>query len=181
MDLGSLLFIFALLLLVGWFVARPFFSLQHIFGTDACAEEHELSSLLAEHERLLNTLQELDFDYMLGKIPEDDYPLQRTALLQHGRDILRRIDALKQFAPDVKLETSEGGLEANGASSHESMQPQDAFVADGAILDANDDIERLIAARRCERQGQSAGFCPKCGKPVQKADRFCTKCGVALV
>ena len=33
-------------------------------------EEHELSSLMAERERVINSLQELDFDFKLGKIPE---------------------------------------------------------------------------------------------------------------
>jgi predicted amidophosphoribosyltransferase len=29
-------------------------------------------------------------------------------------------------------------------------------------------------------QGKAAGFCPKCGRPVQAADRFCPKCGATL-
>ena len=37
-------------------------------------EEHELSALMAERDRVINSLQELDFDFKLGKIPEEDYP-----------------------------------------------------------------------------------------------------------
>jgi predicted amidophosphoribosyltransferase len=41
-------------------------------------------------------------------------------------------------------------------------------------------MEALIASRRRERPEKAAGFCPRCGKPVQKLDRFCPKCGTAL-
>ena len=32
----------------------------------------------ADRDRILNTLYELDFDYDLGKIPEEDYQQQRA-------------------------------------------------------------------------------------------------------
>jgi predicted amidophosphoribosyltransferase len=38
----------------------------------------------------------------------------------------------------------------------------------------------MIAARRKEHKSKSAGFCPKCGKPVLADDKFCPSCGKAL-
>ena len=43
---------------------------------------------------MLTALSELDFDYTLGKIPEEDYPVQRTVLLQKGAGLLRQLDDL---------------------------------------------------------------------------------------
>ena len=40
-------------------------------------------------------------------------------------------------------------------------------------------LETLIAMRRGARQTKAGGFCPRCGRPVQKSDRFCPKCGAA--
>jgi NADH pyrophosphatase NudC (nudix superfamily) len=45
---------------------------------------------------------------------------------------------------------------------------------------SDDDLESMIAARHRTRKEKSAGFCPKCGKPVLVSDRFCPACGKAL-
>jgi len=44
----------------------------------------------------------------------------------------------------------------------------------------DDDLESMIAARRKTRKEKSAGFCPKCGKPILVSDRFCPSCGKAI-
>ncbi|RPJ39959.1 MAG: zinc ribbon domain-containing protein, partial [Chloroflexi bacterium] len=43
-----------------------------------------------------------------------------------------------------------------------------------------DELEEMIATRKRERKESAAGFCPRCGKPVQKSDKFCSKCGATL-
>jgi predicted amidophosphoribosyltransferase len=48
------------------------------------------------------------------------------------------------------------------------------------VDEADDDVETILAARRRERQGKSGGFCPNCGRSIQKSDRFCPKCGQIL-
>ena len=56
-----------------------------------------------------------------------------------------------------------------------------AVAAAGAIdAGQEDDVEMLIASRRKQRQEKSAGFCPKCGRPVQKSDKFCSNCGTVV-
>lgn len=149
-------------------------------------EEHELSSLLAERERVINALKELDFDNQVGKIPADVYPEQRKSLLAHGAGILRRIDEL-QGEPAREIETAgaEERIEA-AISTQRRLVPAysagNGSVSGGvaAIKDAEDDIEVAIANRRRARNDKAGGFCPKCGKPVQVKDKFCPKCGVSL-
>jgi NADH pyrophosphatase NudC (nudix superfamily) len=173
MDIASIFLILALTLFVLWFVARPFLQpgVQHVAVSVVSPEEHERSSLLAERDRLLTALQELDSDYSLGKVPEADYPVQRAALLQHGADILRQMDSLSTLSAPA----------ASGSPS--ASDPLEAAIdARRANMQTSDDpVEAAIAARRRDHQGQSAGFCPKCGKPLQKSDRFCPKCGANLV
>src|SRR5512140_317563 len=91
MDLiGSLILLGIVIVLVVLFVTQPF-TLRRRTRTEA---NPVLSSLLAERDRVLNSLKELDFDNNLGKIPAEAYPQQRLSLVQQGVEILRKIDQL---------------------------------------------------------------------------------------
>lgn len=168
MELTAIFFSLAVLILVGVYLYAPFMERRARRVTE---EEHELSALMAERDRVINSLQELDFDFKLGKIPEDDYPAQRASLLQKGADILKQIDSL---APQpVAIQDTEERLERAIAARR-----ADAAVARAEVSD--DDLESMLSARRKRRSNKSAGFCPKCGKPVQVTDRFCPSCGKSL-
>jgi len=187
MDIGSIFLILALLLLVGVFITRPFFERKVVPGADPQADErdHELSSLLAERDRLLNALQELDFDQALGKIPEEDYPGQRTLLLQQAAEVLRKLDALQASSAADEMEARlEAAIAARRVTVQPSLAPAQAeLVGVGRVFPVaapDDDLEILLARRRRERLGKSAGFCPNCGGPVQQTDRFCPKCGATV-
>ena len=74
MDLGSIFLIIALLMLVALYVAQPLVKRKSKIVSE---EEQQRSALLAERDRILDALQELDFDHQLGKVPAKDYPGQR--------------------------------------------------------------------------------------------------------
>jgi len=46
--------------------------------------------------------------------------------------------------------------------------------------ESDQSIESMITDRRMERVERSAGFCVKCGTPLQRSDAFCPKCGMKL-
>ena len=168
MELTAIIFSLAVLILVGIYLYAPFIERRARRITE---EEHELSALMAERDRVINSLQELDFDHKLGKIPEEDYPQQRANLLQKGADILRKIDSL---APQtVSAQDTEARLERAIAARR-----ADASLARVEVTD--DELESMISARRKTRSSKSAGFCPRCGKPVMVTDRFCPSCGKSL-
>jgi len=172
MDLGAILLLLALLLGVGVFLAAP---LMRRSAPRAAIESPEVSALLAERDRVINALQELDFDFKLGKVPQDAYPDQRADLLQQGAAILRKLD-------DLAPGTAPGQPARKGASARieQAVAAADGGDAlDGELL-ADDRIESMLAARRAARRAQSAGFCPRCGKPVLTSDRFCPNCGKSL-
>ena len=179
MDIGSIFLILGLLVIVAIFISRPFF--EHS-TSGASRAGHEQSSLLAERDRLLDTLQELDFDYALGKIPEADYPVQRDALVQQGAQILRLLDEYQAEVPD---QAAEARLEAAIAARRVQTAPQPASTNGAAIrlvaASPDDNLEALIANRRRARSEKSSGFCPQCGKPIQQSDRFCPKCGASTL
>lgn len=167
MELTAIFFSLAVLILVAMYLYAPFMERRARRVTE---EEHELSALLAERDRVVNSLQELDFDFKLGKVPEEDYPAQRASLLQKGADILRKIDA---FAPGSTPVDTETRIEQAIAARRADTALVKAEVSD-------DDLEVMISSRRKGRTKKAAGFCPRCGKPVMATDRFCPACGKSL-
>ena len=168
MGISSIFLILAVFVLVGMFLYAPFTSRARRMHP---AESQEVSALKAERDRVINSLQELDFDHSLGKIPAEDYPGQRAALLQTGAAILRRLDELAPANPSTQ--GAEARIEKAAAAGRADSSAKTAELAD-------EDIESLIVARRKEHRSKSAGFCPKCGKPVLVTDKFCPSCGKSL-
>jgi hypothetical protein len=151
MEAQSLLLILGVFLLAAAFVAQPFFGAAR----PSPALDRTRSRLMAEQERLLNALRELDFDHSLGKVPAEDYPLQRAELVRQGAEVIRQLD---------ELPPSRGR----------------ARQAQAAASVTDDAIEERITSRRSERREKAGGFCPNCGKVVLAADRFCSHCGKVL-
>jgi hypothetical protein len=194
MLLGSIFLLLAFLVLVVLFISRPFFEANKSSAVYASAsDEHDLSSALADRDRILNTLHELDFDYDLGKIPEEDYQQQRSKLLEEGVLTLKTLDDLQQDAGegagDDRIETDLGthrqqldtglnGLQVEGQQNglRTAVPANESPVSH----DPNDELEAMLADRRRTRQEKAAGFCPKCGGPLAISDQFCPRCGAKL-
>jgi hypothetical protein len=177
MDIGSIFLIFGLFILVALFISRPFLSKRVV---PLQKKEHELSALLAERDQVINALVELDFDHVLGKIPEEDYPTQRTLLIGRGVKILHDLDSRNSQAPEDAPTTTrlENAIAARRTDSAVGKVKGRAIQT---THKPDDDIEALLAVRRRNRSEKAGGFCPQCGNPVQLSDRFCPKCGNPLV
>lgn len=185
MEIGAIFFTLAVITLVGMYVGQPFIQRR---GRRATQEDHEVSSLMADYDRAVNTLQELDFDNSLGKVPAEDYPRQRAELLAKGADLLRKLDALTASpSPNgsAKVVLREGARD-EGKNAETRMEAAvasrraDSSVNRAAAVVDDDVLESMIASRRKMRKEKSAGFCPKCGKPIMVSDRFCPSCGKAI-
>jgi hypothetical protein len=158
MDIGSILLLLALVVLVTAYVASPLRTEQKRRTPNA--ESIELSELLAERERVLDALAELDFDNDMGKIPDELYPVQREALVKRGAAVLKLLD-----------ERIPGGQAVS-----EVPEAVAAVVPD-------DPVEALINARKIVKSSGNAKnntnikFCPNCGSRLQIGDKFCVSCG----
>jgi zinc-ribbon domain len=168
-EIGAFFLVLALALLVGMFISRPFLVLDsepEPDGTEGNKEgqpqaDQPRSTLLAERERLLSALQELDFDNNLGKIPAEDYPPQRAMLMHAAAEALRKLDELAPAAV---------------AEAYQAPVPPEPVVAEPA----DEALELAIATHRRNRMEKAIGFCPRCGKPVKKSDKFCSRCGMPI-
>jgi hypothetical protein len=175
MDIGSIFLILALAIPVVIFIGRPLFDLVPSSRQPA---RQAISALLAERDQLVAAIQELDDDFNLDKIPAENYSSQHLGLLKKGADVLRQIDT----------------YQSSTASTAAEERLEDAIQKHRLSLDVNhtrkngnavppvpdDDLEQKIATRRRTMQGKAGGFCPKCGRPIQVSDRFCSHCGATL-
>ena len=96
MELGSIFLLLAVIVLVGLYLYAPFMARARRVTDDS----YEVSALLAERDRVINSLQELDFDNNLGKITDqkdveeltvvdaetftDKYDLRNTVITDEG-------------------------------------------------------------------------------------------------
>jgi len=156
MELGAVFLLLGVIVLVIIYVAQPFNDRWSV----AAKHERAVSVLLANRENALNSLQELDFDYKLGKIPEAEYISQRASLVRAEADILRQLDAIPHEPPAHP-----------GAASHLSEPEQVRKSV------SDEELEDLIAKHRSASQHKAGGFCPRCGKPILQSDQFCPSCG----
>ncbi|MFO8036287.1 MAG: zinc ribbon domain-containing protein [Anaerolineales bacterium] len=155
MDIGSVFILIAIMMLVAVYISQPFFE-----GEAAPPEEgSEHSHLLAERERLLGSIKELDFDYDLEKISESHYQKARRKLVMEAAQVLQKIDAVEK----------ERGI---GKTT-----PTEAEIRKSPPRTEVDEIETLIAARRRELGEKRHIFCPHCGHVVGSDDQYCVHCG----
>jgi len=168
--LSSLILLFIVIVLIVLFVMQPLTSRRRpeVEGSQV------LSTLLAEHDRVLNSLKDLDFDNSLGKIPVEAFPVQRANLVQQGAEILRKIDQLAPVldAAPIVLTNREDQVEA-------ILSARRARQETGAVTD-EDEVESLIAKRRKIHTGKPGSYCPQCGRPLTNPERFCPNCGYPI-
>ena len=183
MDLiGSLILLGIVIILVVLFVTQPLTRRWRMR-----AEGNQvLSTLLAERDRVLNSLKELDFDNSLGKIPVETYPQQRLSLVQQGAEILRKLDQLTPVQASVTslITSPEDPVEAILSARRLKLSAgAGKYEAEDEFKDKDgdkDEAESLIASRRKVRPVKSGKFCSHCGRALLSSDRFCPGCGQAV-
>ena len=177
MTIGSILLGFALMALVGLYIARPLLAPQ-----SRKRRESSYDNLLAMKESYLAQLQSLDFDYSTGKIPEENYQEQRAELMAGATDVLKRMDELEEAAmlgepdpqagpePAPSTQDIEADIEAAVSRLRQSHRAP-ASVSSGAA-----------AATPTAPAATTGGthFCPQCGHGADLGDKFCVNCGAEL-
>jgi hypothetical protein len=150
MTFGSLVIVFIIFILAGLFILRPF-----LVGTELSSRSSSsvYDSLIAERERLLSSIEELDLELELNKISTQEHSRNRDILLAEAAEVIRQLDKGQKSSKPKKTSSPAG--------------PQD-------------DLEKMIAKRRKELKAEKSRSCSNCGKPVKASDKFCSHCGESL-
>ena len=151
MEIGAILFSFAMLLLVAAYVLQPLSTSGRGAYRDT---SQDLSALKAERDRVLDSIQEIDMDHSLGKVSEEDYQRQRSVLALEGAKILRSIDELRRNeSPDnsaMELEAAVAELRSKSSALTSQKDTQGACPTCGEAIHHGD------------------RFCSNCGEALEE-------------
>ncbi len=106
--------------------------------------------------------------------PLDETPEEYQTVIRNIRELTADYEQGKLSEADYTAQRQL--LEAEGMSllEQQKLVKKTSSVKKQSV---DREIEEMIHKRRKVREEQTAGFCPKCGKPIQKSDQFCPSCG----
>jgi len=156
MNIGAVLIGLTMLVLSVPFVAKPF---QQVRGKKPAVSVKQVDP---NEQRLaaLTALRDLDFDFQVGKVSEDDYASSLRAQL---------VAEAARTLQDDKDDKIEALIQARKASKAKAA----ACAHCGETLEAGNHF--------CSHCGAAVeDSCPSCGKNIKAGDLFCSSCGTQL-
>ncbi len=154
------------------FVAYPLFTpSKQKTGQAADA----LDNWIAQRDSAYDAIRDLDFDYQMGKLSQNDYDALRNKYRARAATALEQIDAvLGRDGAETRIEEEVTRLRERRrvavADRETPGAPPGAVSEPGAP--SGDAIEQEVARLRAGR-----ARCPNCGTAHRTGDRFCVKCG----
>ena len=142
------------------FVLRPLLSKDYIAFDQRDEKTLKLDALISKKNKIYMDIKDLDFEFNIGKMAEDDYRSLRKQSMAEVTEVIRQIDGF-------------------GGSSSEG---------NGKITDEY--LEKLISARRKIKAANGEVViastskilaCSHCGHENNTAAKFCSECGTKLI
>ena len=157
MDDGSLLIIFALVILVIIYLLIPF-------------TEHMLQYQGRRREMMIRLYDELNrVEKIISNVNEK---IPQTEKMLNGEKILLYYQGLKEYI----LHSINFQKQTNILAAGDEL----LIMPQMTINNSDDFLEEVIAAYKRKKEERSGGFCTKCGSPIYKGDKYCWSCGVKI-
>ncbi|HDD61150.1 MAG TPA: hypothetical protein ENF22_01310, partial [Chloroflexi bacterium] len=102
MEFSSLLIVIFVFILSGVFIMRPFLVEEK---KPKRSGSSRTDSLVAEKERLLLAIEELDLEYELEKISSGEHNRNRDILLAEAADVIKQLDKIQKPGSSKKKKT----------------------------------------------------------------------------
>lgn len=91
----TLLLFFAITLLIAFFVAIPMLQRSPRFGFGKIGSNHRANDLVERKENIYAAIKEIEFDYQMGKLSEEDFKALRQQYKDEAVNLLKKIDQLQ--------------------------------------------------------------------------------------
>lgn len=153
------------------FVARPWWAQRRQPQPETTLD----TSLAQQREETLNALRDLEFDYEVGKIIEEDYILLRQSLLADTAVIMTQIEQ-EQAHLNAPIEAEIFTTRKDDSARQVLLPP--AENAGACPICNRIPLAGDLYCRGCGTH--LAPACPECGKIISPTDRFCVACGLEL-
>lgn len=160
----SLALIFSALALL--YVMWPFFKSG---PAPIFIENDQLAELVAQKDATLVAIKELEFDYRVGKLSDDDYRRFDQRLRRQAINLMQQIE---QIAPESSA--LEMQLEEEIRRRRKALSRADGLAA----TDPTPPPQPGMATERGGADGRR--FCTNCGARLEPHHRFCGVCGAAV-
>jgi hypothetical protein len=179
MSIGSIFLGFALVLLVGLFLARPFLLSQQ----DQRQRRPARQELVNQKESILALIEILDFDIETGPMPEQDYKQQRRQLLVQAAEILKRLDDYSDIpeSPAANRVLDEIETAVAALRGPKVRQPLPSIRPTPTAQPISPAPQQTTAKPASASTNGRVKFCSQCGKPVEEDDKFCAYCGHKVI
>ncbi len=177
----ELVLIAILVVVVLAFIAYPLFSSAEEKPkptTDA------LDSLVAQRDSAYDAIRDLDFDFQMGKLSQEDYDKLRDKYKLRAAQVLKQIDdagGVPDAGANIEQEVARlRHRHVAPASDGDALEAEIARLRHREPSTNGDAIEDEVARLRAQRQTSARIYCSNCGTPARPGDRFCPKCGKKL-
>ena len=176
---GALVFSLATLFKMVQALARPGRTLAPRARQLAGADRAQLRE---EKRRLLRALNELKFDYEMGKLSEADFTEVKQTYELRAVEVMRQLDGAAQAHPEVYALLEDRGLGAlvpEDAAKEES-EGDDEPAAEVEETSAQADAETKVEPEPEPESEQATATCEACGGSNDADAKFCKHCGKEL-
>ena len=129
-------------------------------------DDDKFTELLGRKDATLQAIKDLEFDYRLGKMSQEDFQRLDQRLRRQAIALLQQIEKIAPATAtlDEQLET----LIAQFRQTSNLPLPSATITVNG------DAPAETVAASEATR------FCTQCGKPVAAEHKFCAYCGTPV-
>ena len=172
------------------FVGYPFIQRRISRAEDILYLDSRLADLNRDKEESYSTINEIEFDYKMGKLSDEDYDDLKGKYSSQAITILKEIDEIGGEDIEELVEQEIGALRVSvdviSCSKCHTANPLDSkFCSNcGETLEADcPHCESTIVgeAKFCPYCGHKlANLCPSCGSRYETGDAFCADCGTKL-
>ena len=140
-------------------------------------EDDKLAELVGRKDSMLQAIKDLEFDFRVGKISQEDYERLDQRLRRQAIGLIQQIE---RVAPESA--SLDEQLESIIAQFRQTVSaPAVSIVAAPRAVPAAPAPSKAVAAPRPTATVAAASrFCTECGKPIEEKHKFCAYCGTPV-
>lgn len=153
-------------------VARPLFARREHWLMASPNGEPRIRNLLHRKDRLYSSIKELDFDFEMGKLSEEDHELMVSRLKRKAVEVLQDLEAAQQ-----EIGFDDGLVEQEIRAARLRMREQ---LSHGLLCPECGHLNERDGKFCSDCGAQLTTRCPRCEGSVRADSRFCSHCGATL-
>jgi hypothetical protein len=160
-------------------------------------EDDRLTELLGRKDAVLKGIKDLEFDYQVGKLSEEDYQLYDQRLRRQAVALLQQIEEVAPQSADMDaameaeiaqrrrvLDTARAAVKPATATAAASAVVASAPVPVAAQTPALAVVATASGTAAAGNGSLSGGaaprFCTNCGSRLEAHHKFCANCGTPI-